>query len=77
MSTHQENAAKVKDMANQLVEVARTSETHRIALSALLTAFAAMAVCHPCCAHSCADQAREMADFIETHAAPEGAAHLH
>lgn len=78
--THQEpveTVAKASALARHLVEIASVQETHRIALQALLSAYAAVAVCHPCCAGEAARMAREVANLIETYAAPEGAAHVH
>ena len=77
MSEIQEHAAKVKALSHQLVDIASAQETHRIALEALLSAYVSVAICHPCCASGAASIARRMADVIEAHAAPEGAAHIH
>ncbi len=77
MSPSPEHVAKVNALAHQLIDIVCELETHRVALQALLSAYTSVAVCHPCCARVAASTARQMADVIESHAAPEGAAHVH
>lgn len=77
MSPSPEHLAKVKALAHQLIDAVSTQETHLIALQALMSAYTSVAVCHPCCARTAASTARQMADVIEAHATPEGAAHVH
>ena len=64
-------------MAHRLVDIASEQPTHRVALEALISAYASVAVCHPCCAQKAADLARRIAGFIESNAAPVGAQHIH
>lgn len=73
MSASQEHVAQVKELAHHLVEIVTKQETHRVALEALISAFVSVAVSHPCCARQAAATARELADYIEIHAAPAGA----
>lgn len=75
--TRTEHLAQVRALAHHLVEIVSEQPTHRVPLEALISAFASVAVSHPCCAQKAADLARHVADYIETHAAPAGAAHIH
>ena len=77
MNPSPEHVAKVNALAHQLIDIVSEQETHRIALQALLSAYMSVAICHPCCARSAATTARQMADVIEAHATPEGAALVH
>lgn len=75
--THQECDAEVKRLAHRMVELVSEQTTHQVALRALISAYASVAVCHPCCALGAAHAARQIADLIETHAAPHDARHIH
>lgn len=77
MNPSPEHVAKVNALAHKLIDIVSEQETHRIALQALLSAYMSVAICHPCCARTAATTARQMADVIEAHAAPDGAAHVH
>ena len=68
---------QVTELAYTLVELVSVHPTHQVALEALINAFASVAVCHPCCAHKAADAAREVADYIDTHSAGNGASQPH
>lgn len=69
---------KAVQLARELVDIVTKQETHREALEALISAFASVAICHPCCAHAAAATARRMADLIENQVkAPAGATHIH
>lgn len=77
MSQPPEHFAKVNALARQLIDIVCEQETHCVALQALLSAYMSVAICHPCCVRTAASTARQMADFIEAHAAPQGVAHVH
>ena len=64
-------------LAHRLVEIVSEQQTHQGALEALISAYASVAVCHPCCAQKAADLARRVADVIESSAAPVGTQHIH
>ena len=68
---------EVTALAHRLVEIVSTQQTHQVGLEALISAYASVAVCHPCCAQNAADLARRVADVIESSAAPVGAQHIH
>ena len=68
---------EVTALAHRLVEIVSTQQTHQVALEALISAYASVAVCHPCCAQKAADLARRVADVIESSAAPVGTQHIH
>ncbi len=68
---------EVTALAHRLVEIVSAQQTHQVALEALISAYASVAVCHPCCAQKAADLARRVADVIESSAAPVGAQHIH
>lgn len=76
-TTRQEHLAEVTRLAHRLVEIVSVQPTHLVALEALISAYASVAVCHPCCAHQAAATARRVASLIENTAAPIGAAHIH
>ena len=76
-STKQEHQAQVTALAGRMVELVSQQPTHRVALEALISAYASVAMCHPCCALEAATAARHIADLIDTHAAPHDAAQLH
>lgn len=81
LTTHATEAARAKHMAevteltHELIDIVTEQRTHRIALEALIAAFAAVAVAHPCCAQQAAHTARQVAALIETTPAPKGATH--
>ena len=68
---------EVTALAHRLVEIVSTQQTHQVGLEALISAYASVAVCHPCCAQKAADLARRVADVIESSAAPVGTQHIH
>ena len=68
---------EVTALAHRLVEIVSTQQTHQVALEALISAYASVAVCHPCSTQKAADLARRVADVIESSAAPVGAQHIH
>ncbi len=68
---------EVTALAHRLVEIVSTQQTHQVGLEALISAYASVAVCHPCCTQKAADLARRVADVIESSAAPVGAQHIH
>ena len=68
---------EVTALAHRLVEIVSEQQTHQVGLEALISAYASVAVCHPCCAQKAADLARRVADVIESNAAPVGAQHIH
>ena len=68
---------EVTALAHRLVEIVSEQQTHQVGLEALISAYASVAVCHPCCAQKAADLARRVADVIESSAAPVGAQHIH
>ena len=68
---------EVTALAHLLVEIVSEQQTHQVGLEALISAYASVAVCHPCCTQKAADLARRVADVIESSAAPVGAQHIH
>ena len=68
---------EVTALAHRLVEIVSTQQTHQVGLEALISAYASVAVCHPCCAQKAADLARRVAGVIESNAAPVGSHHIH
>ena len=64
-------------LAHRLVEIVSAQQTHQVALEALISAYASVAVCHPCCTQKAADLARRVADVIESSATPVGTQHIH
>ena len=68
---------EVTALAHRLVEIVSAQQTHQVALEALISAYASVAVCHPCCAQKAADLARRVAGVIESNAAPVGSHHIH
>ena len=76
-TTQTTHLAQVTELARTLVDLVSAQPTHQVALEALISAFASVAVCHPCCAHKAANTARKVADFIDTHSAGAGASHPH
>ena len=75
--TKSQHMEEVTALAHRLVEIVSTQQTHQVGLEALISAYASVAVCHPCCAQKAADLARRIAGFIESNAAPVGAQHIH
>lgn len=71
--------SEVTALAHRLVEIVSEQPTHRVALEALISAYVSVAVCHPCCAHSAAATARQVADLIQNYVSPTsvGANHVH
>jgi hypothetical protein len=72
-----ERTRQVTALAHQFVDLATEQQTHQVALEALISAYASIAVCHPCCARHAADTARRVADHIENSAAPARAVPVH
>lgn len=70
-----QHLAEVQDLAHVLVDIVSEQRTHQVALEALMSAYASVAVCHPCCAQRAADLARNVASLIETAPVPQGATH--
>lgn len=70
-----QHMAEVTELTHALVHIVTEQRTHRIALEALIAAFAAVAVAHPCCAQQAAHTARNVANLIETTPVPAGATH--
>lgn len=68
---------EVTALAHRLVEIVSEQRTHQVGLEALISAYASVAVCHPCCTQKAADLARRVADVIESSAAPVGTQHIH
>lgn len=75
--TKSQHMEEVTALAHRLVEIVSTQQTHQVGLEALISAYASVAVCHPCCTQKAADLARRVADVIESSAAPVGAQHIH
>ncbi len=75
--TKSQHMEEVTALAHRLVEIVSEQQTHQVALEALISAYASVAVCHPCCTQKAADLARRVADVIESSAAPVGAQHIH
>ena len=75
--TRTEHLSNVTSLAHSLVEIVSVQPTHQVALEALISAYASVAVCHPCCAQKAADLARKVADVIDSQAAPRGAFPVH
>ena len=76
-----EHLRQVTALAHQLVDIVSQQKTHLIALEALISAYASVAVSHPCCALHAAATAHRVAGLIENSiaSAPSqaGAAHFH
>lgn len=70
-----EHIAEVTELTHVLLDIVTEQRTHRIALEALIAAFTAVAVAHPCCARQAAHTARQVAALIETTPVPQGATH--
>lgn len=70
-----EHIAEVTELTHVLLDIVTEQRTHRIALEALIAAFTAVAVAHPCCTQQAAHTARQVAALIETTPAPQGATH--
>jgi len=68
---------EVTALTHRLIEIISAQQTHQVGLDALISAYAAVAVCHPCCAQKAADLARMVAGVIESSAAPVGTHHIH
>lgn len=68
---------EVTALTHRLVEIVSAQQAHQVALEALISAYASVAVCHPCCAQKAADLARRVAGVIESNAAPVGSHHIH
>ena len=70
---------EVTALAHLLVEIVSEQQTHQVGLEALISAYASVAVCHPCCAKLAAAVARQVAEIIENTVAPmpPGANHIH
>ena len=75
--TKSQHMEEVTALTHRLVDIVSAQQTHQVALEALISAYASVAVCHPCCAQKAADLARRVADVIESSAAPVGAQHIH
>ena len=75
--TKSQHMEEVIALAHRLVEIVSEQQTHQVGLEALISAYASVAVCHPCCAQKAADLARRVADVIESSAAPVGTQHIH
>lgn len=76
-TTRTEHLSKVTTLAHRLVDIAADQPTHEVAMEALISAYAAVAVCHPCCMQKAADMARRVGDVIEAQAALARASHVH
>ena len=75
--TKSQHMEEVTALTHRLVDIVSAQQTHQVALEALISAYASVAVCHPCCAQKAADLARRVAGVIESSAAPVGAHHIH
>ncbi len=75
--TKSQHMEEVTALTHRLVDIVSAQQTHQVALEALISAYASVAVCHPCCAQKAADLARRVAGVIESSAAPVGAQHIH
>ena len=75
--TKSQHMEEVTALTHRLVDIVSAQQTHQVALEALISAYASVAVCHPCCAQKAADLARRVASVIESSAAPVGAQHIH
>ena len=75
--TKSQHMEEVTALTHRLVDIVSAQQTHQVALEALISAYASVAVCHPCCAQKAADLARRVADVIESSAAPVGTHHIH
>ena len=71
------NEAETKRLAVSLTDIVSQQATHQTGLQALIWAYAAVAMCHPCCAQGAANAARAAADLIEANTAPQDARHIH
>ena len=75
--TKSQHMEEVTALTHRLVDIVSAQQTHQVALEALISAYASVAVFHPCCTQKAADLARRVADVIESSAAPVGAQHIH
>ncbi len=76
--TKAEHHAAVMALAHRMVDIVSEQPTHQVALEALISAYASVAVCHPCCQQQAADLARRVADVLDLDpAAPPHAPHVH
>ena len=75
--TKSQHMEEVTALTHRLVDIVSAQQTHQVALEALISAYASVAVCYPCCAQKAADLARRVAGVIESSAAPVGAQHIH
>lgn len=75
--TKSQHMEEVTALAHRLVEIVSEQQTHQVGLEALISAYASVAVCHPCCTQKAADLARRIAGVIESNAAPVGSHHIH
>jgi hypothetical protein len=75
--TKSQHMEEVTALTHRLIEIVSAQQAHQVALDALISVYASVAVCHPCCAQKAADLARRVADVIESSAAPVGAQHIH
>lgn len=71
------NEAAVRRLAASLTDIVSQQASHQTWLQALLLAYVAVAMRHPCCAHCAAIAARAAADLIEANTAPQDARHIH
>lgn len=72
---HAAHALPIKELAETLAQAACARGDHQIALAALISAYASVAVAHPCCARQSVELARTLADFIESDATATRVAH--
>lgn len=75
--TKSQHMEEVTALTHRLVDIVSAQQTHQVALEALISAYASVAVCHPCCTQKAADLARRVADVIESSATPVGTQHIH
>lgn len=80
MSTGHRNYTdqQLTDLTEKVGEMAVASEKHDLALSALLSAYATVAMAHPCCLQECANQTFRLSMMLAANAAVDRApANLH
>ncbi len=77
MTTNQQHQTQVSALAHRLIDIVCEQGTHLAALQALISAYASVAINHPCCARAAADTARRTADLIERHAVPAASQPIH
>lgn len=65
---------QLHDLTESLGTQAVAPGLHDLALSALLSAYATVAMSHPCCTQECANQTMRLAMMLATHAAQQHAA---